>query len=104
VSLVGDASEQPAVADAPSQRPCFREGDKSMNPERNCGSPGKPATADDVLDPLVEAEMLRAMLNEVARRVNRLLVLLRQFHKHRPALQSAWTSLQQLHLGPKERA
>ena len=75
-----------------------------MNRERNGGSPSEPASADDVLDPLAEVEAIRAMLAEVARRENRLLVLLRQFQKQRSALQSAWTSLQQLHLTPKERA
>ena len=73
-----------------------------MNPERNGGSPSEQASADDLLDPLAEAEALKATLAEAGRRLNRLLVFLKQVQKQRRALQSAWSSLQQLHLGPKE--
>ena len=73
-----------------------------MNPENNGGSATENSPVDDVLDPLTEAEALRTALAEVARRVGRLIASLRQFQKQRRALQSAWTSLKQLRLGPRE--
>lgn len=73
-----------------------------MNSERN----GNPSTdqplVDEALDPLAEAEALRTALAEVARRVGRLISALRQFQKQRRALQTAWTSLKHLRLGPQE--
>ena len=73
-----------------------------MNAETNGRTPSEPATADDVLDPLAGAEALRAALAEVARRIGRLIVALRQMQKQRRALQTAWTSLRNLQIGPKE--
>ncbi len=59
-------------------------------------------TVDDAIDPLAEAEALRAALSEAGRRLGRLLAGLRQFQKQRRALQHAWTSLKQLRLTSKE--
>jgi hypothetical protein len=56
------------------------------------------------LAPLTEAEALRAALSEVGRRFGRLVASLRHFQKQRRALQSAWTSLKQLRLGPPEES
>ena len=41
-------------------------------------------------------------LTEVGRRVGRLITALRQYQKQRRALQTAWTSLRNLRIGPKE--
>jgi hypothetical protein len=63
----------------------------------------EPLTADGVLDPLAEAEALRAALAEAARRVGRLLVALRQLGKQRKALHAAWSSLRVFGLGPNPK-
>jgi hypothetical protein len=103
-TVVPDRTEPSPVADAASIRSLSQKGEQSMNPERNGCSPSEQVSADDILDPLAEAEALRTTLAEVGRRLSRLLVFLRQLQKQRRALQSAWSSLQQLHLGPKEGA
>lgn len=56
--------------------------------------------AGDPIDPLAEAEGLRAALAEAVTRATRLVAALRQFRKERRALSAAWTSLKQLNLGP----
>jgi hypothetical protein len=94
-----DRASLPAPLPTPPVRP---HGDESMNPERNGSLPTDPLPADDVLDPLTEAEALRTALAEVARRVGRLIAALRQFQKQRRALHTAWTSLKHLRLGPQE--
>ncbi len=72
-----------------------------MPSERNGQSAHEPS-ADDVLDPMAEAEALRLALAEVARRVGRLITALRQLQKQRRALHAAWSSLRHLNLEPKE--
>lgn len=68
--------------------------------------PSRPADAApaavDHLDPLIEAEALRAALLEAGRRLQRLLASLRPWHKQRRALHAAWTNLRQLGLDRKE--
>ncbi len=59
---VSDATEQPPVTETPSIRSLPRRGDERMNPERNGPLPTEHASAEDVLDPLAEAEALRAIL------------------------------------------
>ena len=54
----------------------------------------------DPVDPLAEAEALRATLAEAAARAGRLVAVLKQFRKERRALATAWSSLRQLNLGP----
>jgi hypothetical protein len=54
----------------------------------------------EALDPLVEAEALRAALAEAASRAIRLVASLKQFRKERQAITSAWSRLRQLNLGP----
>jgi hypothetical protein len=73
-----------------------------MKPKTIGPSSTNPSSDDHVLDPLAEAEALRLALAEVARRAGRLVASLRQFQKQRRVLESAWTSLQHLRLGPKE--
>jgi hypothetical protein len=66
-------------------------------PERN----GHHADANgDMLDPLAEAEALRAALTEAASRSMRLVAALKQFKKERRALASAFSSLRHLNLSP----
>lgn len=52
------------------------------------------------LDPLTEAEGLRAALTEAATRAGRLVQCLRQFKRQRRVLESAWSSLKSLGIGP----
>jgi hypothetical protein len=76
--------------------------EESMTTERNGGPPADDPPPDDMLDPLTEAEALRVALTEVVRRSGRLIAFLRRFQKQRRALHSAWTSLKDLRLGPRE--
>ena len=73
-----------------------------MKSDGNGHSLSERPVADDAVNPLVEAEALRAALSEVVRRVGRLIVGLRQFQKERRALQTAWTSLKHLRLSSEE--
>jgi hypothetical protein len=106
--LVANLGPAPASADRPALpapqplQPLPPNGDEPMNSERNGGPPTDHSPADDVLDPLTEAEALRAALAEVARRVTRLIASLRQFQKQRRALHAAWSSLRPFGLGTKE--
>jgi hypothetical protein len=59
-----------------------------------------PLPTGELIDPLVEAEGLRAALTEAAARATRLVTSLKQFRRERRALVSAWSSLKQLNLGP----
>jgi hypothetical protein len=70
---------------------------ESPIPERNGHHGDQPN--GEALDPLLEAEALRAALVEAANRSNRLVNALKQYRKERRALQSAFTSLRQLNLG-----
>lgn len=77
-----------------------RNGDSDMA-EKN--DPLQPQRAIEApVDPLAEAEALRAALTEVGRRIGRLITGLRQYQKQRRALQSAWTSLRSLRLTATE--
>ncbi|HZY89074.1 MAG TPA: hypothetical protein VFE78_29900 [Gemmataceae bacterium] len=108
--VVASLDRQPAPGAAgrpvpvPNQRtnPPTGEGEDGMNAQPNGPPPTDPGAAEDALDPLAEAEALRAALAEAARRVGRLMTSLRQFQKQRRALQAAWASLKHLRLGPKE--
>jgi hypothetical protein len=110
--LVANFGQAPAPATSsadtkalPAPRPSGvsqQHGEEPMNTERNGGPPADDPQADDVLDPLTEAEALRVALTEVARRSGRLIASLRRFQKQRRALHSAWTSLKDLRLGPRE--
>jgi hypothetical protein len=73
-----------------------------MMPAAQGNSPTIPPPTEDVLDPLTEAEALRAALAEAARRIGRLIASLRQFQKQRRALHTAWSSLKHLSLGRQE--
>ncbi len=82
--------------------PLPQPGEEPMNPAKDGGAPTDHPPAEDVLDPLTEAEALRVVLPEMARRVGRLILSLRQIHKQRRALDAALTSLKHLRLGPRE--
>ena len=57
------------------------------------------ATAEPI-DPLYEAETLRALLQQAQLRLGRLLAALKHDRRHSRALQAAMASLRQLRLGP----
>jgi hypothetical protein len=78
------------------------EGGAPMNREKNGHSPVEPAA--EMLDPMVEAEALRAALAEAGRRLGRLVTSLRQIQKRQRVFQTAWSSLQHLQIGTKEKA
>lgn len=80
------------------------DGEQAMSPVHNEGPPADRPAAEDVLDPLTEAEALRVALMEVGRRVSRLIASLRQLQKQRRALQAAWSSLRHFGLGTKEES
>jgi hypothetical protein len=61
--------------------------------------PSSNGNGTDSLDPLAEAESLRATLAEASNRVNRLVQSLKQYRKERRVLSSAWSSLKSLGLG-----
>lgn len=98
----GPAENRPALSIPLSAESLSQKGDQPMNPESNGRAPSEPTAANDILDPLTEAEALRAALTEVARRIGWLIVALRQMQKQRRALQTAWSSLRNLQIGPKE--
>ena len=74
-----------------------------MNSDKHGGPLSDTPWTDHRLDPLVEAEALRAALAEVARRIARFIASLRQLQKQRRALYCAWTSLNYLGLGHREQ-
>ena len=61
--------------------------------------PGPPEPNADALDPLVEAEGLRAALADVATRAARLVAALRHMKREKRALANVWSSLKDLNLG-----
>lgn len=102
----------PAPAAGPTARPGLpapgtaapvpHNGDELVTSDKNSDLPSDPPPGDEALDPLAEAEALRAALAEVGRRAARLVASLRQLQKHRRALHTAWTNLRRLGLGAKE--
>jgi hypothetical protein len=96
-SVAPDAALTPRTT-----RPVPQHGEDTMPLHEEEKSSAPKAAAEGIPDPLVEAEALRLALGEVGRRLGRLIVSLRHFQKQRRALQSAWTSLNQLRLGPQE--
>jgi hypothetical protein len=70
-----------------------------VKPHETNGHAPEPVPAGE-LDPLVEAEALRTALGEVVARVTRLITALKQTRREKKALESVWTSLRQLKLGP----
>lgn len=80
------------------------KGDEPMTQDRNGASPTDRSPAEEVLDPLTEAEALRAAIAEVGRRLGRLMSALRQLQKQRRALHTAWTSLKHLRLESREES
>lgn len=71
--------------------------------ERTAMKPTVPAHPSEpngeVLDPLAEAEGLRAALADVVTRAARLVAALRHLRKEKRALATVWSSLKDLHLG-----
>jgi hypothetical protein len=104
-TTVADTTAPPMVpAPAPSSLPPFPERSHPMAhrtdlPTDRNGHADAPPTGDPI-DPLAEAEGLRAALAEAVARATRLVAALRQFRKERRALSAAWSSLKQLNLGP----
>jgi hypothetical protein len=64
------------------------------------GANGSPTDQSDAFDPLVEAEALKAALQEALNRSTRLIAGLRQFRKQHKAVASAMASLRQFQLTP----
>jgi hypothetical protein len=91
------AADPLPTASSPSRRITMPSRDNPP-PEQN-GHADPPPTGD-LVDPLAEAESLRAALTEAASRAGRLVATLKQFRRERRALASAWSSLKQLNLGP----
>jgi hypothetical protein len=73
-----------------------------MSPQRHRSLPADRPSAEDVPDPLTEAEALRTPPAEVARRAGRLITALGPFRTQRCAFDTARTSLKHLRLGPRE--
>jgi hypothetical protein len=66
----------------------------------NNGASGHPPDRSDAFDPLMEAEALKAALQEALNRSTRLIAGLRQFRKQHKAVASAMASLRQFQLTP----
>ncbi len=89
------------VAVAPVPDPTVpRRTDLMKTPEAN-GHPRPDPPPADPVDPLAEAESLRAGLVEAAHRAGRLVAALKHRRKERKALTQAWSSLRSLNLGPR---
>ena len=71
----------------------MRPPDPAANGQAEAAAGGEP------VDPLAEAEALRAVLGEAVARSARLVSALKNHRRQRKAIESAWTSLQQLKLG-----
>ncbi len=69
-------------------------------PEAN-GHPRPDPPPADPVDPLAEAESLRAGLIDAAHRAGRLVAALKHRRRERKALTQAWSSLQSLNLGAR---
>ncbi len=76
-----------------------RRTERMKTPDAN-GHPQPDPPADPV-DPLAEAESLRAGLVEAGHRAGRLVAALKHRRKERKALSQAWSSLRSLNLGPR---
>ncbi|WP_020475828.1 hypothetical protein [Zavarzinella formosa] len=83
------AASKPALS-LIQRRTDMKPPDPRPGPEPNDGEPN---------DPLAEAEALRAMLGEALARSSRLVASLKSHRRQRKAIESAWSSLQQLKLG-----
>jgi hypothetical protein len=66
----------------------------------NNGSNGQHDEQPESLDPLVEAEALKAALQEASNHSSRLIAGLRQFRRQHKAVASAMASLRQFQLTP----
>jgi hypothetical protein len=66
----------------------------------NNGANGHQTDQSDAFDPRVEAEALKAALQEALNRSTRLIAGLRQFRKQHKAVASAMASLKQFQLTP----
>ena len=71
-----------------------------MAAPHNNGANGQHSEQPDSFDPLVEAEALKAALQESLNRASRLIAGLRQFRKQHKAVASAMASLRQFQLTP----
>jgi hypothetical protein len=102
-SEVSEVAES-TIATVPSEslKAVSQEGGSTMPPIKNGHPTTEPSDGEDVLDPVAEAAALKIALAEAGRRVGRLLTSLRQIHKQRRVLQTAWSSLKQLGLGARE--
>ena len=67
----------------------------------NNGANGHQAEQPNAFDPLVEADALKAALQEAVNRSTRLIGGLRQFRKQHKAVASAMASLRQFQLTPQ---
>jgi hypothetical protein len=92
-----DRTEVDSQSETPFQR-------SPMKPETNGSTNGRhsPETPNGIegLDPLAEAESLRVALGEVVARVGRLIQCLRQFRRQKRVLETAFSSLKTLGMGP----
>jgi hypothetical protein len=91
------AAEPLPTPSSPSRRITVPSRD---NPPPEQNGHADPPPSGDLVDPLAEAEGLRAALTEATNRAGRLVATLKQFRRERRALASAWSSLKQLNLGP----
>jgi hypothetical protein len=97
-----ETATAPSDVSLPTVSSPIEEGDPPMTREKNGHPPLDPA--GEVMDPIAEAEALRAALTEAGRRLGRLVVSLRQIQKRQRVFQTAWSSLQHLQIGAKEKA
>ncbi len=89
------------VPPAPTPDPTVpRRTERMKTPEAN-GHPRPGPPPADPVDPLAEAESLRAGLIEAAHRAGRLVAALKHRRRERKALTQAWSSLRSLNLGPR---
>lgn len=94
----GHSDPTDAAVSAPSKPALSRaQRNTDVNPPDTNSRPD-PA-GDEPPDPLAEAEALRAMLGEALTRSARLVTALKGYRRQRKAIESAWSSLQQLKLG-----
>jgi hypothetical protein len=111
VLVVAALDPAPAAAPAAADTGVDAPPDSDPTPERRTAmkphetpGPDRPARPDppagDAPDPLAEAEALRAALAEAAGRAARLVAALRHRRREKKALETAWTSLKALNLGP----
>ncbi len=89
------------VPPAPIPDPTVPRRTELMKPPETNGHPRPDPPPADPVDPLAEAESLRAGLVEAAHRAGRLVAALKHRQKERKALTQAWSSLQSLNLGSR---